>query len=229
MEEPLYHALRLLGAPFRFRVMGMEHVRTGGPAVYVANHCGNLGPVVIVLSVPLRFYPWVKADLLDPRRSPAHLYREFGQRTLHLSPGPGMALMRVISWITVPLLRAIGCIPVESQGFYTSDAFRRSLGLLMQGANVLIFPEDALRPLDEETMLHPFNMGFVQLCRLYRRMALADLPLYPVAVSPPARAIAIGEPQFYREDGDGHWRERIQEFGAHIQAEVGRMIRALER
>ncbi len=228
MDEPLYRALRALAAPFRFRVVGMEHVRADGPGVYVANHCGNLGPVVIVLSVPVRFHPWVKADLVDHRRSPAHLYREFGARTLHLAPGPGLALMRLISWITVPLLRALGCVPVESQGFYTSDAFRRSLGLLAQGRNVLIFPEDALRPMDEQTRMHPFNMGFVQLCRLYQRMTLAELPLYPVAVSPSARTIRIGQPRTYRDGGDGHWRERLQEFGARVEAEIARMVLALE-
>lgn len=224
MGDTLYRVLRILGSPFRYSVGGTEHVRHDGPAVFVANHCANLGPVAIMLSVPLRFYPWVKADLLDPVRSPGHLYREFAQPSLHLDRGPGMLLAHMISWITVPLLGRLGCVAVESQGYWTGRAFRESLALLSQNRNLLVFPEDPLEPADPETTLHPFKVGFVELARIHQRATARELPLYPLAVNAHSKRITIAEPVFYHDEAN--WREHMHRVSAEMHDTIARMVLA---
>lgn len=218
MGNTLYWLLRAVGAFSRYRLVGRERLPQRGPAVYLANHLGSLGPVVIVLSVPIRFYPWVKADLTDRRRSPGHLLREFVRPVLHLSGWAGLGMANLISAITVPLLRGIGCIPVEADGPLTRRAFRESLARLQEGRSVLIFPEDSRAPADPETEIHLFNGGFVELCRLYHRMTGVLLPVYPLAVNPHRKCVVIGAPAYYVEQT--HWRESIAQFADRMREEI---------
>jgi 1-acyl-sn-glycerol-3-phosphate acyltransferase len=96
--------------------------------------------------VPLRFYPWVIADMTDPRRAPTYLYEDFVQPVLRLDGWPGAAFSKILAKITVPLLNRIGCISVEGYQRASPEAFKHSLELLAEGKNLLIFPEDEKSP-----------------------------------------------------------------------------------
>jgi hypothetical protein len=84
----------------------IENIQGSGPAIYTANHLGSLGPSQAILSVPVRFYPWVVAEMMDPARAPGYLYDDFVGPELHLDGRAGIALTTVISWISV---RVLGC------------------------------------------------------------------------------------------------------------------------
>jgi len=192
-----YNTLRFLGSPWSYQVNGLEHVRLNEAAVFIANHLASLGPMVVVLSLPIRLYPWISAEMLDPGRAPGYLYQDFIRPTLHLRGSFGLSFARLLARITVPLLNGLGCIPVEQRAILTPSSFRRSLELLKQGESVLIFPEDELQPADPETGTHPFLGGFVQLCLFYQRHTGKSLPVYPMAVHPPDRTILIDTPHVF--------------------------------
>jgi hypothetical protein len=137
-----YRAFRFFGAPFRFHVAGLENIQGSGPAIYTANHLGSLGPIQAILSVPVRFYPWVIGEMIDPARAPRYLYDDFVCRDLHLEGRAGMAVSTGISWISVHLLRGAGAIAIDNNRGRIIEGFRRSLDLLAEGQNVLSFPED---------------------------------------------------------------------------------------
>jgi hypothetical protein len=198
----VYRTFRAIGAPFRFRVTGLERIDREGPAIYAANHLGALGPIQAILSVPVRFYPWVVGEMIDPARAPRYLYDDFVSSALHLHGKAGMAMATAISWISVCLLQDIGAISIDSNQDRIMDGFRRSLELLGNGQKLLIFPEDDRGPVDPETGMHPFKAGFAQLCTIHQRATGKRVPVYPMAVHADAKQIDIDRPM-YVEQGRG--------------------------
>lgn len=217
----LYQALRIPGLFLRYRVIGVENVRPSGPALCVANHLNTLGPLLFFLTLPIRFYPWVKADLVDSRRSPRYLYEQFTSPVLHLRGWPGLAIATACSWVSVPLIRRLGGVPVESGTEWTGRAFRDSMALLVQNKHLLVFPEDSQREADPETQIHAFAYGFVELCRLYQKETGCHLPVYPMVVHSGKKVIAIAEAMFYQPRGN--WREAIRRFGEQVQERIRRL------
>lgn len=215
MGDATYHMLRALGYPFTYRVVGYEHILPDAPAVFIANHLASTGPIQVVLSLPIRFYPWVIAELADPMRAQEYLYADFILPVCPLTGWVGKLVARLVAGIAVALIHALGCIPVDrSRGRYL-EAFRRSLALLTQGQSLLIFPEDPSGPLDPATQLRPFMFGFIYLCYLYRRETGKDLPIYPLAVVPARRLVAVGQAQYFRAAGHARsdillMRDRLQ-------------------
>ena len=229
MGDFLYRAIRLLRYSFAYRCVGQENIQGDGPGIYVANHLDSVGPVEVVLSVPMRFHPWVVAEMTDPKRAPRYLYDDFVGPIWHLRERFGMAVAAVLSRLTVGLLLGLGCIPMDLHRRRYMGAFRRSLDLLQAGGNLLIFPEDPQGPLDQATRMRPFMAGFLLLCRQYERAAGHQLPLYPVAVHRERRIVAIGTPLFFSPAGAGRqWREDILQARDRLQAAVKELYRALE-
>jgi 1-acyl-sn-glycerol-3-phosphate acyltransferase len=197
----VYDLARFIGSPFNYDVVGLENVQTPGPAIFVGNHLGALGPVEIILSVPIRLYPWIIAEMMDYKRAPEYLYHDFVHPVLRLSGKLGMLFSTMITKISIRLLRSIESVSIERFGGLSTDGFRQSLRLLKEGGNLLIFPEDDLLPVDNKTLMSPFMPGFVVLCNLYQQESNSLLPVYPVAVHAQAELVTIGEAEFLRPGG----------------------------
>ena len=226
-DTALYRFVWRAGGAFRYRVVGREQAQDAGPAIYVSNHLDALGPIMSVLSIPVRFHPWVIGEQTDPRRAPRYLYDDFVSPAWHLNGRLGMAVSWALSRITVPLLTGLGCVSVDSTRHETLPAFRRSLELLTAGENLLIFPEEASSPEEPESRLHQFQCGFIGLCSMYERATGDRLPIYPVAVHAGRKAIAVGQPVFHENRGDRHvdvqatcdrLRERVRELYLALEA-----------
>ena len=219
MGDFLYRAVRLLRFPFAYHCAGLENVLDDGPAFYVANHLDSVGPVEVVLSVPLRFHPWVIAEMTDPKRAPRYLYDDFVGPIWHLHERFGMAVAAALSRLTVGLLLGLDCIPVDRSRRRYMGAFRRSLELLQAGRNLLIFPEDPQGPADPQTRMRPFMAGFLLLRPQYERLTGRPLPVYPVAVHRERRTVAIGVPLFFASEGKP-WRAEVEQARDQVQAAV---------
>jgi hypothetical protein len=225
-DSKSYRAFRFFGAPFRYRVEGLDNVRGPGPALFVGNHLGALGPVQSILSVPLRFYPWAIGEMLDPARAPAYLHQDFVGPGLHLDGRLGSAFSWLLSRITVRLLTNIGSIPVESASGWTAGAFRRSLALLAEGKNVLVFPENPKGEVDPETGMRAFNCGFSGLARMALHRGDGPLPVYPLAVHAGRKTVRIEPPLFYEDRGA--WRADTLRFCGLLQERVRSIYRDLD-
>lgn len=201
MDLSLYNIVRTIGAPFRYQVKGMDNVLGEGPALYVANHLHSLGPIQAILSVPLRFYPWVIAEMTDNRRAARYLYDDFIHPAWHLNGRFGMGVSWLVSRIAVALINGVGSVSVDRSSGWTGAAFRHSLNLLMDQKNLLIFPEDPLLKVDPGTNLSPFMCGFIALCRIYQEKTAQRLPVYPIAVQPASRSITINQAFFFQDMG----------------------------
>jgi len=226
MSNLLYRAIRLLRFPFAYRCIGMENVEGNGSAIYVANHLDSVGPVEVVLSVPVRFHPWVIAEMTDPKRAPRYLYDDFIGPICGHDERLGLPISAILSRLTVGLLRGLDCIPVDRNRRRYMGAFRRSLTLLEAGKNLLVFPEDPNGPIDPATRMRPFMAGFLLLCTKHARLTDRQLPLYPVAVHRERRVVAIGAA--LRASSGGHWRADVLQTRDRVQAAVKDLYLAVE-
>jgi len=193
----VYDIARFIGSPFSYDVAGLENIQTPGPAIFIANHLGALGPIEIIISVPIRFYPWVIANMIDFELAPEYLFNDFVHPVLHLNGSFGLRFSRWLSKISVRLLRAVGSVSIDRFGGMSTDGFRQSLRLLKEGRNLLIFPEDSLQPLDPVTLMSPFMPGSTTLCILFQSSQNTLLPVYPMAAHAHSELVTIGPPEFY--------------------------------
>jgi hypothetical protein len=173
-------------------LIGEEHL-SEGPAVFVSNHLGALGPIAVIASLPVRVYPWVISDMLEDARAAAYLNQDFVEPQLHLSPPFSMLVAKGISQISVRLLRATGCVPVWP-GEEAQKTLERSVELLVAGKSLLIFPEDPAKGTDPRFRMTPFKKGFARLGELYFGRTGSSLRFYPIAVHLDSYRVRIGRP-----------------------------------
>lgn len=183
-------------------LLGNDYLPETGPAVFVSNHLGALGPIAVGASIPLRLHTWTHADLLDPLLAPDYLRRDFVERQLHLKSPLSEWLAEGISKITVPLLRTVGCIPVYHTPEGLLETFHLSVDLLTEGKFLLIFPENSDLPLDPRYQMKPFRKGFARLGEMYYERTKKILPFHPVAVHAESMTVRVGRPIRYNPLND---------------------------
>ena len=176
-------------------------MQTLGAALVVSNHQGAIGPIQCILSLPIRLYPWVIADMVDPKKNSDYLLKDFVNPTFHINGKIGKNISNVISMVALPLLQKIDCIPVDRHDARFLGAFRSSLELLKKQRTVLIFPEDPNTPMKDQSGIRSFMNGFLWLCPMYKRVTRKVLPVIPVAVCPTKRKIVVDEPIYYEDSG----------------------------
>jgi 1-acyl-sn-glycerol-3-phosphate acyltransferase len=226
MRDTLYRTIRLLGAPFRYRVIGMQNIQGAGPAIYAANHLTSAGPIESILSLPVRLHPWVVAEMTDLRRAPAYLYDDFIGPSWRVRGRLGLAVSTLVSQLAVRLIVGVGCVPVDRSRGAFLEPFRHSLALLMEGRSLLIFPEDRQGPMEPETSMRPFLPGFLLLCPLYQEAAQRSLPIYPMAVHAASRTISVGKAFFF--GGTGTSSREIRQACSRLQEAVRTLYCALQ-
>jgi len=223
----VYDIARFIGSPFSYDLLGFENVQTSGPAIYTANHLGPLGPIEVLISVPVRFYIWAIAEMTDYNRAPEYLFHDFVQPVLHLGGSLGMLFSTGLTKVAVRFLRELGVISIDRFGGSSIDGFRQSLNLLMEGKNLLIFPEDAVLQPDPTTQMRPFMPGFAMLCSLFQERTGTLLPVYPMAVHPASETIIIGKQEIFAPHGSH--RQSMKSFSALIENRTRQMYLELQK
>jgi hypothetical protein len=223
----VYDIARFLGSPFSYDVTGFENIETPGPAIFIGNHLGPTGPIQTILSVPIRFYPWVIAEMADYEKAPQYLLDDFVHPVLHLGGRVGLLFSTLLTKISVRLFKAIGAISIDRFGGYAVDGFRHSMRALREGKNLLIFPENSLLPLDPVTNIRHFMPGFATLCKIYQNETGELLPVYPLAVHAGCELVSIGKPEFYQ--AKGRQTETIQAFSNLLESRVSHLYLDLQK
>jgi 1-acyl-sn-glycerol-3-phosphate acyltransferase len=190
-------AVRRIYKLFRFlllrvRLRGTFNLRARGPLILVSNHAGTYGPLSVVTSLPLELHPWVVSETTDARTAARRIQAEFLEAELHLKPPFSAWLARHIARIAAALMRAIDAIPVYQHSRNIRSTVERSVTLLEQGKNILVFPEDPALMLND--VLNHFCTGFVHLARRYYERTRRAVLFLPVAVNRGVRAIMVGRP-----------------------------------
>jgi len=225
MADTFYKIVHLAGIFNRFQVLGLQNVTRYNPAIFAANHVGSAGPTSVVLSVPIRFYPWVIGEMTDPQRAPLYLYDDFIHPALHLDGRFGMLLAHMLAPISINLLKGLGGITVDRNRGGINEAFHQSLTRLEEGKNLLIFPEDNRQEPDPITGFRPFLGGFIWLTQMYLKSTGRTLPIYPMAVYLPKKTLVIGKE--IQVDFCGERKKEIQRYTRLIREKVTEIYESL--
>ncbi len=188
VSQYFYKVLRRLF--FNARLRGLENLYSDGPAILVANHAGAFGPVSVITSMPVPVCPWVAHEVTELATAAPRIQAEFCEAELRLKPPLSAFLGRLIGAVCVALMKDIGAIPVYQRSKEIRSTVARSLSLLLQGKNILVFAEDSTRKLND--VLCEFCTGFIHVARLYYQTTMKTIRFLPVAVHRKAGRILVG-------------------------------------
>lgn len=210
--DVLYYSLAKLLDAFIWggELVDDEHLPGKGPAIFVSNHALALGPIAVCASMPMRLYPWAIGDMLDWDKASAYLNKDFVEPQLHIPPPLSMSISRLLSQVSVRLLRGIACVPTY-HGEEVLQTYHISADYLQQGRILLIFPEDPTLPRDEQCQMSPFMKGFARLGEIYYQRTGGILKFYPIAVHARLRKVKLGKPiSFNPNNNPANERVRIK-------------------
>jgi 1-acyl-sn-glycerol-3-phosphate acyltransferase len=193
--------LRIRGWGNAFRCLSR-----GEPLIFVSNHIGSYGPLSHISALPHKLYPWVAHEVTELQKVAKRLQEEFTELELRLRPPLSVWLARLIGRICVFIMRDLQAIPVYAESRRIRDTLERSLELLLKGKNILVFPENKERPLNE--VLGEFSTGFLAMARLYYQRTRKAISFLPVAVNQKVRGVQIGKPIRFRYGRPFHEEKR---------------------
>ncbi len=194
------------------------------PVIMVANHAGSFGPVSVITTVPVKAYPWVAHEVTDAESAARRVQAEFLEQELHLRPPVSEVLGRVVGRICAALMRDIGAIPVYAKSRMIAHTLQRSLRLLEEGKNILVFAEDSMRPLNDA--ICEFCTGFIHLARMYYEKTRKAIQFVPVAVNRKVRGIIVGAP--IRFDAQNPFAREKARLKRELEDSVSTLYRELE-
>ena len=218
ISQHFYGVLRRLF--FNAHVSGLKNLQAPGPVIFVSNHAGAFGPVSVITSMPVEIYPWVAHEVTDVRTAAPRIQAEFVERELRLKPPLSVFLARVIGRVCVALMKDIGAIPVYQKSKEITSTVTRSLALLQQGKNILVFAEDSTRKIND--VLCEFCTGFIHIARLYYRTTKKAVQFVPVGVNRRVGRILIGTP--VRFDGTTPFTREKQRIKQALERSVSDLL-----
>lgn len=178
-------------------LLGDENLPAKGPAVFIANHLGPLGPIGIVSSLPLRLYPWVVGEMVDPIKAPEYIRQDFVEPRLKLKPPFSKKFSKMLTRITIPLFKSIEGVPAYLGGQETLfETLDKSLDLLLEEKYLLVFPEYSILGTDSMKKMYPFQKTVFRLGEMYFQKTGNRLGFYPVAIHE-SHKVKIGCPAYF--------------------------------
>jgi hypothetical protein len=199
VKDSSYHLLAKSLDAFLWggELLGEENLPESGPAVFIANHLGPLGPIGAVCSLPFRLYPWVVGEMVDPRLAPEYIRVDFVEPRLKLKQPFSQKFSRALTKITVPLFGSLQGIPAYLGGQdLLYETLEKSLVLLKEKKCLLVFPEYAILGSDSMQKMYPFQKTVFRLGDMYYEATRGRLGFYPVAVHE-SHKIKVGYPFYY--------------------------------
>jgi 1-acyl-sn-glycerol-3-phosphate acyltransferase len=197
VKDSSYHLLiRVMDALiWGGELLGEENLPVEGPAVFIANHLGPLGPIGSICSIPFRLYPWVVGEMIDPVLAPDYIRIDFVEPRLKLSPPFSHIFSKALTKITIPMFKSIEGIPVyylrRKELLY--ETLEKSLTKLKERKFLLVFPEYAILGSDSMKKIYPFQKTVFRLGEMYYSATRHKLSFYPVAIHE-SHKIKIGAP-----------------------------------
>lgn len=191
----------------RLRVCGAENLRPGNyPSVFVCNHGFVYGPVSAVVYLPTYFRPWIHDVMLDRGRAETQLHKSMHKLVRLFGKRAGGALIHAVAGIVCRVLGSFNPVPVvRGASRDVMNTLQVSLDALLDGDNVLIFPEKPRElatnlPRDgayDPMVLRNFYTGFAHVGKMYHDATGKNLLFYPVFSDKRRRLFIIGSPVAY--------------------------------
>ena len=220
-----------LARPFlRLRVSGRERIdRQDSPSVFVCNHGFLYGPVSAVIYLPTYFRPWIHNVMLDTETAVSQMHRSLSFLDRIFGRKASDRLIRGINSILQWVLNSFNPIPVvRGASRDVMSTFDASLQALLEGDNILIFPEkprELNAPVEDDEYdpdrLRNFYTGFAHIGKMYYDATGKSLLFYPLFSDRDRRLFRIGEPVRY--DATLPPRESKQKVARELQRKMNEL------
>ena len=208
--SPLYTIIKWLVRFFypKTEIVGAKNL-PDEPCVIVGNHTQMNGPIVSELYIPGRHYTWCASEMMELREVPAYAYKDFWSMKPRWIRWFYRLLSYVIAPISVCVFNNAETIPVY-RDTRIIGTFRRSVGALVDGASLVIFPEHGI-PFNN--ILYEFQDKFIDVARFYHKKTGKALCFVPLYVAPALKTAYIGKPiRFDAGAPVAEERARIKEY-----------------
>jgi len=210
---------------FRPKIIGRKFLRHTGNVIFVANHLGSFGPIVLMSSLPKEVHPWVTHEIMDKEMCSSYLRKDFIEKEIRLKPPLSIRCSDLLAHICVRLMNGLKAIPVYRKAREMRKTIEMSLFLLEKGKKLLIFPENANCAKNE--VMCEIDTGFIKLARRIYEKTKKGLAFIPIAVNKKAMAIRIGSPIYFNpHEAFFEEKRRIKN---EIEENITKMYYSLEK
>ncbi len=164
----------------------------GEPCVFLANHIGAMGPIYMAVNFPERENAaiWCNEGVLDEKLIVDYARHDWWWNPKsRLAPLYSATVPHIAALIVPRVMRSGPVIPVYHDARSMSTV-RASLKALREGRHIIIFPE---LPDGYNSHADRLQMGWLNLCTLYRRATGRDLKMVPVYIDEKAKLFRVGK------------------------------------
>lgn len=202
------------------KVERVEKIQKKGKII-VANHAQLRGPFIGELFLPENCYIWANGQMFHKKEVPDYAMEDFfPYKPKWMQPICRLA-SNIMAYLIPPIMENARAIPVYRDARIAST-FRKSLKLLVEGKNILIFPECHEK---NNNIVNRFQQNFVDIARLYNRRTGEDLAFVPMYIAPDLKRTFVGNEVMYDSAADPEMeRERICQY---LSDEITKMAREL--
>ncbi len=191
LSHCMYRVIRWFVRLFspKMRIEGLENLPSE-PALIVANHCQMYGPIACELYFPQPRRTWCAGEMMQLSQVPDYAYRDFWCH----KPKRVQWFYRLLSYLIAPVSVCIfnnaDTIAVYHDNRVLST-FKNTAKALSEGANVVIFPENA-EP--HNAIVNQFQDKFIDIARLSYKKTGQALLFVPMYIAPRRKTMYIGKP-----------------------------------
>lgn len=215
-HRPLVRLLMALVRPFtKLKIVGKENLKStkGQPVVYVCNHGFIYGPIAAIMNLPGTFRPWIDSRMLNHKQCSEVINTTFHNLLHRFSQRKRERVLRKTTDTVIKILNDFNPIPVVKGGSrQVMETLGQSLNALVDGCNLLIFPEhprtafdgNLVREHDEAGRLRSFYSGFAHIGQMYFERTKQKLLFVPIYINRKRHSMSINPPVAYESSGDSH-------------------------
>ena len=191
------------------------------PSVFVCNHSGIRGPVMMTLDFSRRHKTWMVSFAMDKEKVANFAYHDILFGEARRCKGFWRLFSKTFRLLLPPLLRYEPVIEVYHDSGIVKT-FKQSVRELSDGSDLVIFAESPQR---DTPYINRLQGGFVDLGKLYYRRTGKRLCFYPVYAEKKNAVISVGEPVVF--DPDIPIEEQRESITAYLGAQIDRLAREL--
>lgn len=184
----------------RFKTIGTP---ADSPAIYLCRHMDMSGVIHSLVSLPVVVRPWTLYLFTEYQLAK----KQFKEYTFSVRMKKSKLTTAIISplsaWWLTTMIHSCEGIPVY-RGEAAAKAYltmKRSLDALLNGDNILIFPDVAYDDTGNETANREMYEGFVFLEKLYHKKTGRHIPFVPLCLDLKGKKLKIKKPVQF-ENGD---------------------------
>ena len=202
----------------KIKVVGLENLPKE-PCIVVGNHAQMYGPIASEIYFPAHKYIWCAGQMMEWKEVPQYAYEDFWRD----KPACTKWFYKLLSYLITPasvcLFNNAHTIAVHHDSRIIAT-FKHSIKALSAGANVIIFPEHAVK---HNNIVYDFQSRFIDVAKMYYKKTGKALCFVPMYITPKLGKICLGDPIFFEpETPIEEERERIRLYLMDAVTEMAR-------